>query len=202
IGDNVYTRQADFYSRAGLLYRYTHTRSHPDLQRLLRTGHHYAIWDDHDYGPNDADISNPMKEIALEVFKLFFPRQKYGLPEAPGVFYRFSYSDIDFFMLDDRYYRSPSNMKDGPHKTQLGEVQLEWLKNSLLSSNAPFKIICVGGQFLNEKTNKESFNLYRYEREKIINFIKENNIEGVVFLTGDRHHAELLRKEIGGFYPL
>jgi len=202
IGDNTYIRQADFGSRSGILYRYTHTRSHSDLQRLLRTGHHYGIWDDHDYGPNDADVSNPFKETSLEIFKMFFPKQKYGLPNAPGIFYRFTYSDVDFFMLDDRFYRSPSGMKDGQHKTQLGEEQLEWLKNSLLNSSAPFKIICVGGQFINEKTDKESFNLYRYEREKIINFIKENNIEGVVFLTGDRHHAELLRKEIGGFYPL
>lgn len=202
IGDNMYSRQADFYSRAGMLYRYTHARSQPSLQRLLRTGNHYGIWDDHDYGPNDADLSNPMKEMSLDVFKMFFPKQKYGLPDAPGVFYRFLYNDIEFFMLDDRYYRMPSNMKDNRDKTQLGHKQLEWLKMGLLNSSAPFKIICVGGQFLNEKTDKESFNLYRYERENILNYIKEHNIEGVVFLSGDRHHGELLKKEIGGFYPL
>ena len=30
----------------------------------------------------------------------------------------------------------------------------------------------------------------------------ERGIEGVVFVSGDRHHTELLRETPGGFYPL
>ena len=53
LGDNVYLREPDWNSEAGILYRYTHTRSLPQLQKLLRICPHYAIWDDHDFGPND-----------------------------------------------------------------------------------------------------------------------------------------------------
>jgi alkaline phosphatase D len=29
---------------------------------------HYAIWDDHDYGPNNADKSYHLKETSRKVF--------------------------------------------------------------------------------------------------------------------------------------
>jgi alkaline phosphatase D len=50
LGDNVYLREADYDSRWGMAERYRHTRALPELQPLLRSTHHYAIWDDHDYG--------------------------------------------------------------------------------------------------------------------------------------------------------
>lgn len=80
-----------------------------------------------------------------------------------------------------------------PNKTQLGEEQLQWLFNNLTQSRATFKFIAVGGQFLNENTDKESYNFFKKERERIINFIVTQKINGVIFLTGDRHHTELLK---------
>jgi alkaline phosphatase D len=53
----------------------------------------------------------------------------------------------------------------------------------------------VGGQFLNANTDKESFNLYKKEREEILQFIVDQNIGGVIFLSGDRHHTEILKEE-------
>ena len=55
LGDNVYLREADWNSITGIHYRNTHTRSLPELQALLGSSHHYAIWDDHDFGPNNSD---------------------------------------------------------------------------------------------------------------------------------------------------
>ena len=58
LGDNIYTREVDFYSLSGYQKRYTHTRNIKEMQPLLSNTHHYAIWDDHDYGPNNTDRSN------------------------------------------------------------------------------------------------------------------------------------------------
>jgi alkaline phosphatase D len=98
-------------------------------------------------------------------------------------------------MLDDRYFRDYQFLNDSlnPDKTQLGEQQIQWLFNNLVYSRAPFKFIAIGGQFLNENTDKESYNFYKKERERIINFIVVNKISGVIFLTGDRHHTELIK---------
>ncbi|MBK9151075.1 MAG: alkaline phosphatase D family protein [Saprospiraceae bacterium] len=39
----------------------------------------------------------------------------------------------------------------------------------------------------------ENYANFEAERQEIINYIDENNIKGVIFLTGDRHHSELTR---------
>lgn len=196
LGDNVYTREADYGSESGLRYRYMHTRADSNLQPFLASRHHYAIWDDHDYGSNDACKSYPLKETTLQLFREYWANKTYG-QDGRGIYSMFSYSDADFFLLDDRFFRDFQFLSDKTHpdKTQLGEEQLQWLFNSLSYSRATFKFIVIGGQFLNEHTSKESYNFYKAERERILDFIIENRISGVVFLTGDRHHSELIRND-------
>lgn len=196
LGDNTYTREADYTSMSGLAYRYLHTRSDKNLQPLLRAMPHYATWDDHDFGPNNAGRSYELKESSRHLFTQFWPARSYG-ENNEGIYTRFKYSDCEFFLLDDRYFRDDTDMDEAayPQKSQLGEQQKIWLKNALKDSHAPFKFVVVGGQFLNEYTTKESYNLYKNERQELLDFIAAQKIEGVIFLSGDRHHTELLRND-------
>ncbi|MBC7884389.1 MAG: alkaline phosphatase D family protein [Saprospiraceae bacterium] len=189
LGDNIYLREGDFESRSGIYYRHTHTRSLPELQPFLSSIPQYAIWDDHDYGSNDSDWTYPLKNHSLDAFKDFWPSETYGAGGTDGVTNSFVWNDCQFFMLDDRWYRT-ANLNYG---SILGEVQKYWLKETLLSSRATFKFIAVGGQFLSDFAGFENFANYKAEREEIINFLDENNIKGVVFLTGDRHHSEITK---------
>ena len=56
LGDNTYYREIDWNTAGGLKHRWNHTRSIPEMQPILGAAHNYAIWDDHDYGPNDAGV--------------------------------------------------------------------------------------------------------------------------------------------------
>lgn len=191
LGDNVYFREPDWYTRTGMMHRYTHTRSLPELQPLLASTHHYAIWDDHDFGPNDSDRGFIHKDETLEIFKLFWGNQNYGLPGKKGVTNFFQFADIDFFLLDNRYFRTPNDRITGA-KTLLGSDQIEWLIDALSFSKAPFKIIAVGGQMLTTAKVYETYsNIAPEERGYILRRIEEEGITGVVFLSGDRHHTEL-----------
>src|SRR5690606_34340514 len=145
LGDNVYLREVDWNSKTGIYYRYTHTRSLPELQPLLASTHHYAIWDDHDYGPNDADRSFWGKDMTLKAFKDFWANPNYGVGGTEGITGTFFWEDCQFFLLDDRWYRSPM-----PGKEYFGQTQLNWLVDALRSSKATFKFICTGGQILND----------------------------------------------------
>lgn len=196
LGDNVYMREADYSSVSGIKDRYLHTRSEPKLQPLLAKMNHYAIWDDHDYGDNDANKTFEHKLTSLDLFNEYWANSIGPYLNENGIYYSFKHSDAEFFMLDNRWFRDESNLNEQYFaKTQLGAKQLDWLKNKLAHSKAVFKFVCVGGQFLNEYTNKESFNLYKKERAEIIQFITEQKISGVVFLSGDRHHTELLKND-------
>ncbi len=193
LGDNVYLRQNEWNSWTGMVYRYTHDRQLAQLQPLLANTFNYAIWDDHDYGPNNSDGSFPFKQMSLEVFKLFWANPSYGVDGHPGAITFFNWNDVDFFLLDNRYYRDPDLMKTDGYKTQLGRAQLEWLKKALTFSEASYKVVVMGGQFLNTAGVYETYTNYGFdkERQEIIDWIYKQKIYNVIFITGDRHHTEM-----------
>jgi len=192
LGDNIYLRERDLQAWSGYLHRYTHTRSLPEMQRLLRSTHHYAIWDDHDFGSNDANGSWIHKDWALKGFELFWMNPSAGIPGVPGITTAFQYGDVDFFLLDNRYNRTAQGLKEG-EACILGKIQVDWLIQALKYSRAPFKLVAVGGQVLNTARVFENHAQYADERAYLLQRIAEEEIRGVVFLTGDRHHTELSR---------
>ncbi len=201
-GDNIYLRQNEWDSKWGYIYRYTHDWSIPEKQKLFATVPHYAILDDHDFGPNDSDGSFWNKDLSIDMFKLFWanPRPVAGLKSAT---YKFSYNDADFFLLDNRYYRDPNNLKSKDYKTELGAKQLQWLKNALVFSKARFKFVVMGGQFLNTARNFETYSNHGFDKERqdIIDFIYKEGLTNVIFLTGDRHLTEISLLEQGNRFP-
>lgn len=190
LGDNVYLREPDWGSWTGILHRYTHTRSLPDMQRLLRSTHHVAIWDDHDFGPNDGDGSFVNAAYTRRAFELFWPNPTFGVPGADAITTMFSWNDIDFFLMDDRTFRVPPSMRTATG-TILGKAQIDWLIQALKYSKAPFKLVAIGGQFLSDAAEFENYATCPTERAEIIERIHAEGITGVIFLTGDRHFTEL-----------
>ena len=200
-GDYLYYREADWDSAWGLQERWRHDRSIRQIQNLLRTGHHFAIWDDHDYGPNDANASFPWKGETLKLFKRYFANPTWGLPETPGVFSNFTFNDAELFLTDNRYYRDSDWLESG-EKAMLGAAQMRWLKNALLASVSPVKLVVVGSQVTNKLNRRESWDKFPRERDEFMKFLVDHKINGVVLLTGDRHFTEMLRTERAGTYPL
>lgn len=202
IGDNWYYREVDFDAEQNLLHRAMRDRQQSFIQPVLHKFANYATWDDHDFGPNNSGAEFIFKHKALDIFKKFWANPSYGMPEQEGVFTRVAYNDVEYFLLDNRYNKSHENAKDGPEKIYYGKKQLDWLKNSLLNSNAPFKFIVGGGQMLNDHHDYEGWDKYRYERDPFIQWLDDNKITGVIFLSGDKHHTEMLRMDRTGAYPL
>jgi alkaline phosphatase D len=202
LGDNIYLRETDWTSRNGIFRRYRHDRALPVLQPLLGSVHHYATWDDHDYGPNDADRSFSLKGDALDAFRENWLNPSYGLPETAGVFGQFTWGDVDFFLIDNRYHRASSHAPRDADKAMLGAAQLQWLIDGLTTSKAPFKIVAGGGQVLSPFDLWEGYAQHPHERDQLLDAIVERKIPGVVFLSGDRHHTELQRVQPEGSYPL
>ena len=192
LGDNVYLREPDWNTRSGIFHRYSHDRAIPELQKLWATTHHYAILDDHDFGPNDSDRGFWNKNETLKAFELFWANPSYGVGSIKSSTTFFDWSDCDFFLMDNRSFRSP-NKRIEENKTELGEEQLQWLFDNLVNSYGTFKFIVMGGQFLSTSGMYEAYsnNGFSAERQRIIDFIYKQNIKNVVFLTGDVHFSEV-----------
>jgi alkaline phosphatase D len=211
LGDNWYTREVDYYSEWGLLNRASKDRSLKILQPFLQSMSHYAIWDDHDYGPDNADKSYVFKETSRKVFMNNWCNPSFG-ENGQGVYTKFTYNDVDFFLLDDRWFRSndetPDKINGQPNqeKKMYGVQQMEWLKNALRQSqhnrNINFRIIATGSQVLNPLSSKDCLRHYPAEYNEVMDFLQDEKIDGVVFLTGDRHLSEINKVERRGAYPL
>lgn len=191
IGDNFYYRKKEWESYESMLQRNLKTRLFKPLNRLLSQRPNYAIWDDHDFGPNNADSSFPHRDWSLALFQEFWGNPSEGTSNAKGVFFNFRYQDAEFFMLDGRYHKSPPNSIDG---SLLGKEQLAWLCEQLQKSTATFKFIVCGVQFLNEEPSglhSEGFKEFPAAKKQLLDFLEKQAIKGVIFLSGDRHFSEL-----------
>ena len=102
------------------------------MSTFLNSKEQYAIWDDHDYGSNNSGADFKHKNSSLNVFQQFWPNP---IHEQLN-YYTFQKEDVQFFMLDDRFYKDDT--------LALGRQQLDWLIYHLRQSDATFKIIAIG----------------------------------------------------------
>jgi alkaline phosphatase D len=186
LGDTVYADQPrKEFAPSVAHYRRKHAviRQDEHLQRFLSQHVSYATWDDHEID-NGAHAGHPHIGEALQVFREYWP----SAPSAgDGLYRRFVWAGADFFMLDTRRFRSPQTMAEGAGKTMLGAAQKQWLLETLKASAAPFKFILTAVPF--HGASADAWGTYRTERDEIVNFIRDNKLRGIVFLTGDYHLA-------------
>ena len=94
-------------------------------------------------------------------------------------------SNCDFFFLDVRTYRDPNQEPDGPDKTMLGACQMGWLKEQLLASDAPFKVLASGSGWSRAKgSGGDSWAAFLNERDAFFQWLFESGIEGVAIKRG------------------
>jgi alkaline phosphatase D len=189
LGDNIYGDSAEV---ATLADEYERQRGVLSYGAIAGRIPQLATWDDHDFGFNNSDRTNPVRDAALDLFKAYWANPAYGGPDAPGVYFHYSYGGVDFFFLDVRYHRDPISAPDEPDKTVLGAAQKQWLKAQLAASRAPFKLLVSGsGWSMAKGAGGDSWASYLHERDEIFDFIRDEGIEGVVLLSGDTHVGEL-----------
>ncbi len=180
----------------------------PRYEDLFSNVATYWMKDDHDFRYNDADPhceEEPSTELGR---RLFIEQVPVLAPSAPDpVTYRTHRLNklIQIWLVENRDYRSPNMMDDGPDKTIWGEQQKAWLKQTLLESDAAFKILIsptpmIGpderilswpapcGDFFkrDNHTNPEGF---RTEGEAFFAWLADHGFRdaGFFIVCGDRH---------------
>jgi alkaline phosphatase D len=198
LGDNVY---ADTTDREKLWAAHLQQRRVPEFANLIRQTPTYAMWDDHDYGPNNSDGTAKGKQDSLRAFTELFCNPAAGTKETAGAFYRFSWGDVDFFVLDGRYHRSPNNAPNDETKRMLGDAQFAWLVDGLKSSRAKFKVLASGSTMIRAT---DSWALFDFERKRLFKAIMDNKIGGVIYLSGDLHRCLVVAHppQVTGGYPI
>ena len=134
------------------------------------------------------------------MFKLYWGNPNFIFPNE-GITGKFQWADVDFFLMDDRWNKAPNELND-PQKDYWGAKQMTWLLDQLSTSKASFKVIVNGGQVVSPAKILENMANYEAERTFLLKELRNRNIPGVLFLTGDRHISDLNKLEREGTYPL
>jgi len=205
LGDNVYI---DNPTRPNMQhYTYYRRQSRPEYRRFVATTPLYAIWDDHDFGTNDCvpgpRIDEPAWKVPVwKVFRNNWVNPGYGGGEDnPGCWFRFAIGDVDFLMLAGRFYRANP---EKPDATMLGPAQKKWLKEELKRCRGTFKVLASPVPWvLNAKgRSDDTWRGFQAERDEIFRFLEENEIDGVVLISADRHRSDVWRIDREESYPL
>lgn len=175
-----------------------------------------GTWDDHDYGRNDGGFENPIKKEAQQLFLDFLDvntnnRTHQGVYSVKTI--QQDSNAVKIINLDTRYFRTaltkdttgikryvPNDYGEG---TMLGKQQWLWLENELNQATEDFIIINSSIQFLSDKHGFEAWGNMPHEVAKLEQLILNTKAKNVIILSGDRHIAEISKKNIGLFkYPL
>lgn len=222
LGDNIY---GDTKDMTELKAKYQQLADKPSFQNLKRNVPIIATWDDHDYGWNDIGRHYPFKEASKQIFLDFFSepptserRQHEGI--YTSYFYAFKGKKIQIILLDNRTFRDDLVRYQGekknegrffyeldysphtsPDSTFLGEEQWAWLDREL-QKPADVRIIGSGSQFGIEFNGYEAWANFPHEQERMLALIRKNKANGVLFITGDVHYAEISKLQAPNLYPI
>jgi hypothetical protein len=144
------------------------------------------VWDDHDFGGNDADSTAVAKPATMEIFRSFVPHYPLrGGPES-AIFQTFTVGDVRFILTDPRSSREPPG--EAP-RSMFGEEQLGWLLDELAQADRYGLVVWANGApWVGEPDpTSDRWPAFAEERTTIANAIADNGVDNLLVISGDAH---------------
>jgi len=199
-GDNVYydsPKEGRATTRMELRQKWHEQFVQPRFNTLFASVPTYWEKDDHDHRFNDCDTTGdrlPTSELGIEVFleqlPVIDPRETEPRTYRTHQINRL----LQIWLVEGRDYRSPNDKIDGPDKTLWGKEQKDWLKQTLLASDAVFKILIsptpmVGPDDGYKSDNHANYKGFKHEGDEFFRWLRENGFlnKNFYIVCGDRH---------------
>ncbi len=193
-GDNVYYDNEDPRAVTIALARYHWERMWSLPRQVAYFLRFPAYWqkDDHDTLSDDCW---PGKNPAFMLPMTFEDGQRIFLEQVPmgeKTYRRFRWGrGLEIWLTEGRDFRSPNDMPDGPEKTIWGAEQKKWLKETLLASDAEFKILIsptpLVGPDRPNKADNHANRAFATEGNEFRRWVREHLPRNFFVVCGDRH---------------
>jgi alkaline phosphatase D len=202
---------------------WAYNRADPLLQEFLQNVSMYSMGDDHEVADNYGNWSYfnqatknrgsfyNLVKAGMDSFFSYSPIDR-NQSDPYRIYRSFNWGqDLELFLLDAHSYRSRNDLPNTyANKTLYGKEQLRWLEEGLLNSNATWKVVlnpvpitvpnCSKGSTYVPRgcdnwATSATDNIFSFskERDEFLNFLVENNIKNVLFLTTDVHYPANIR---------
>ena len=201
LGDNIY---GDVPSGRLDNVILSYEKLNDQMPSWLKNTEKLVIWDDHDYGLNDAGANYIYKAESQQIYNDAWNIDQNDPRRSREGIYFSELKDIAgkkilIVGLDTRYFRS-NLIKIGnsykPHKnsntTILGPIQWQWLEKEL-SREHDILILASSIQVLATEHRFEKWANIPHERDKLLALLNKLSSK-VLIISGDRHRS--------GFYKL
>ncbi|MEL6534644.1 MAG: alkaline phosphatase D family protein [Bacteroidota bacterium] len=206
LGDNVYADTEDMEQLAAY---YQQQKSNPDYLAMRAAFPILGIWDDHDYGKNDGGKEYPQKVASQQVALDFLDvSDTASVRNREGIYQAYDWGEegklVRMILLDTRYHRDTLADSEEEHMRYqlnetgdvLGEAQWAWLRQQLTNSPAQVHIIGTSVQLLANDHGYEKWGNFPKARQRMFDLLEELQVATPIFISGDRHIAELSRLDL------
>lgn len=190
--------------------RHAQYKTDDDLQFIHSRHPFICIWDDHEFAnnawcdgapnyTNDNDAWLVRKDSAMRAYFEWMPIREPDQTKQIGIYRKFQFGDlVDLIMLDTRIAARPAPNEQLPsseNDSLLGTAQESWLLNSLdksITSGTRWRFIgqqVMLGQLtpLGYTLNIDQWDGFPGSRARLLQHLRRNKVDNVVFLTGDVH---------------
>lgn len=220
MGDNVYGDTEDMQVLAD---KYQQLSEQAGFAKLRSQTPVIGIWDDHDYGQNDAGAEYPKKTESKQVMLDFLgePLNSERRTREDGAYTSYMFNDgehsVHVILPDLRYNRTPLDsvnklnytvnrlpndqgpykIMDNPAATMLGETQWQWLEMEL-AKPADLKILVSSLQVIADFTGWEAWTNFKADQDRLYNLVQSLGLDNLLFVSGDTHWSEISRRQLDG----
>lgn len=152
------------------------------------------VWDDHDYGPNDADSTSISRGAAWTGYRELVPNVA---ADSGPINQAFTVGRARVVMTDTRSARTSGTM--------LGDAQRRWLVDELRRSSRSHAVVLWVNAvpwISPDDPTRDDWGGYADERASILAAIEQASIDNLVMLSGDAHMVALDDGTNSGGFPV
>ncbi len=211
LGDIVYTEEE---SMEDLASKYALQKSLPAYKKLQTEAAIFGVWDDHDFGTNDGGAQFEKKQQSRDLlFDFLKLPSSHPARSRSGAYQSYCFGEktekVCLYLLDVRYFKEEYEVDPSPKQrymknngSLLGEAQWSWLEKELARNDAIVNLFAGGIQLLSSEHPYEKWSNFPNAQQRFFDLLKRYQIKNPVYLSGDRHIAEVSAKEIAPDYKL
>jgi len=163
------------------------TLSQPAQSALYRDTPVAYVWDDHDYGPNDADGNSFSRQAAMASYREHVPSYELAGPES-AVYQAFTIGRVRYVLTDAR---SARNVDGEPGRlSMLGAEQKAWFKDEIVDAARQHELVVWVNPVpwvADARPGADTWGGFADERRELADHIADNEIDNLLMVSGDAH---------------